>query len=124
MGWVRTSPGSLGASTSRRVVVNSRFQIRAGCYQTFKAESNRLLLQPGRRDSIIKISRPSSCPHKVSSVSTDLKWSPKHPPSLREGEVSSPPLKRSVALCVPLVALLLQTKLVVPFKYCEILQSD
>lgn len=122
---MRTAPGSLGASTSRWVFVNSRFQIRAGCYQTFKAESNRLLLQQGRRDSVIKISRPSSDLLKVSSVSTDLKWwSHKHPPSLTEGEVSSPPFKLSVALCVPLVVLQLQTKLVVPFRYCEILQSD
>lgn len=124
LGWVRTAPGSLGASTSRRVFVNSRFQIRAGCYQTFKAESNRLLLQQGRRDSVIKISRLSSFLLKVSSVSTDVNWSHKHPPSLREGEVSSPLLKLSVALCVPLVVLHLQTKLVVPFKYCEILQRD
>lgn len=107
LGWVRTAPGSLGAS--RQIFVNSRFQIRAGCYQTFKAESIRLLLQQGRRDSVIKISRPSSDLLKVSSVSTDLKWSHKHLPSLREGEVSSPPLKLSVALCVPLMVLQLQT---------------
>lgn len=124
LGWVRTAPGSLGASTSRWVFVNSRFQIRAGCYQTFKAESNRLLLQQGRRDSVIKISRLSSHLFKVSSVSTDINWSHKHPSSLREGEASSPPLKLSVALCIPLLVLQLQTKLVVPFKYYEILQHD
>lgn len=80
LGWVRMVSGSLGARTSRQVFVNWRFQIRAGCYQTFKAESKRLLLQQGRRDSNIKVSRLSSYLFKVSSVSTDLNWSPKYRP--------------------------------------------
>lgn len=56
----------LGASTSRWAVVNSRYQVRTGCYQTFKAESNRLLLQQGEKRWC---SRDSLC--KVSSESTD-----------------------------------------------------
>lgn len=38
-----------GASTSKWAVVNSRYQVRTGCYQTFKAESIRLLLQQGEK---------------------------------------------------------------------------
>lgn len=37
----------LGVSRRRWAVVNSRYQVRTGCYQTFKAESNWLLLQQG-----------------------------------------------------------------------------
>lgn len=64
---------------------------------------------------------------KVSSASTDLNWSHKHLPSLREGEASSPPLKLSLALCVPLMALQLQTKLVVPsetVKFCSVIEKS
>lgn len=43
-----------GASTSRWAFVNSRYWVRTGCYQTFKAESIRLLLQRGRKDGVIK----------------------------------------------------------------------
>lgn len=46
----------LGGRTSRWAVVNSRYQVRTGCYQTFNAESFRLFLQQGRREGVIKIS--------------------------------------------------------------------
>lgn len=39
----------LGANASKWAVVNSRNQVRTGCYQTFKAESISLLLRQGEK---------------------------------------------------------------------------
>lgn len=46
----------LGASTSRWLFVNSRYQVRIGCYQTFKVESIRLFFPaPGGEEKIIPV---------------------------------------------------------------------
>lgn len=110
----------LGASTSRWAVVNSRYQVRTGCYQTFKAESNRLLLQQGEKrwcswDSL------SARFHQ-----SPLTESHKRPPSMilmRMWAILSP-LHLSGALCIPQMVFWLEMKLSVSFKCSEQMQSD
>lgn len=67
----------LGASTSKWAVVNSRYQVRTGCYQTFKAESIRLLLRQGEKRRCYQNLETLRIFCKVSSESTDWKWSHK-----------------------------------------------
>lgn len=43
----------LGVRGRRWVVVNSRYQVRTGCYQTFKAESNWLFAAAGGEEMVL-----------------------------------------------------------------------
>ena len=78
----------LGASTSRWAVVNSRYQVRTGCYQTFKAESIRLLLQQGEKWRCYQNLKDLLIFCKVSSESTDWKWS--HKPAQLDSPLCDP----------------------------------
>lgn len=77
----------LGVSRRWWAVVNSRYQVRIGCYQTFKAESNWLLLQQGWRDGIVKTTR--LCHHFVRFVQSPCATSPKGCPSMNPRRTSA-----------------------------------
>lgn len=77
-----------GASTSRWAVVNSRYQVRTGCYQTFKAESIRLLLQQGEQRRCYSNLKTLLIFCKVSSESTD--WKRSHKPAQLDSPLCDP----------------------------------
>lgn len=96
----------LRASTSRWAVVNSRYQVRIGCYQTFKAESIRLLLQQGEKRRCYQNLETLLIFFTVSLESTD--WKQSHKPAqlaspsviLRRIWGILPSLHLSDALCI------------------------
>lgn len=66
MEWKWVACGSLGQVGERRVVVKSGNRVRMSCYQTFRAESIKLLLSSrDRREDIIKSVRPSWCSTRI-----------------------------------------------------------
>lgn len=119
----------LRASTSRWAVVNSRYQVRTGCYQTFKAESIRLLLQQGKGERRC-YQNPKTLlifiyqsPLTKSGVASQLSWTL---PSviLRRMQGIFPFLHLSSALCIPKLGFWLEMKLSVSFSCSEHIQSD